>query len=147
VLAYAVGQPLHELAGGRPGGPFYVLATGRADALVMHHAMHEQPGDDVAAPAAHLQHRAAHAWAAGAGHGMQVRPGAAHDAPGAPGAPTAPHCPFCLDFAAGAALAPLGIVVPAPHVSAVAPLPVPERVIAARASLRLAPPRGPPLLG
>ena len=71
-----------------------------------------------------------------------------HDAQHAgSGEPSAPHCPYCLDFAAGAPLAASVPVILAPQ-SGHAPLPValPETV-AARSSLRLASPRGPPLAG
>ena len=60
-------------------------------------------------------------------------------------APAAPHCQYCLDFAAGAALGRTVPIVPAVQpghapLAAAAPL-----RISARSSLRLAPPRGPPL--
>jgi hypothetical protein len=59
--------------------------------------------------------------------------------------PATPHCQYCLDFAAGAALGASVPVVPAAQPGH-PPLPRsdPPRV-SARPSLRLAPPRGPPL--
>ena len=128
VFAYAIGQPLHELAGGRPGGGTRaVLAAAAAGA----HAVHD----------GHESHvHAAHAGMAHAGH-LQA------DAADDPGEHAAPHCPYCLDFAAGAPLgtsAPVILAAQDGH----APLPAtqPARV-AARSSLRLASPRGPPRAG
>ena len=126
VFAYAIGQPLHELAGGRPGGG--------ARAVLAHHASHDG--------SAHAAHH--HGDATPAHHDAQSHDAQSHDADSAP---STPHCPYCLDFAAGAALGGT------PHLDVVAqpghaPLAeaTPSR-ISARSSLRIAAPRGPPLAG
>jgi hypothetical protein len=122
VFAYAIGQPLHELAGGHPGGGARAVLAHHASPLLDHAGMHMGP--------------AAHAHA---GH---------HDARHAdPGEPSAPHCPYCLDFAAGAPLA-----ASVPVIAAVQPghPPLPlalPKLVAARPSLRLASSRGPPVAG
>ena len=134
VFAYAIGQPLHELAGGRPGGG--------ARALLAAHAMHHagMPADPTQAGSGHTGH-------AGHVHEGQVHAGSAIPPSAAGSQDTPPHCPYCLDFAAGAALGstvPVSVAAQPGH----PPLPVitPARV-AARASLRLPASRGPPLAG
>ncbi|HSV19427.1 MAG TPA: hypothetical protein VLR71_13510 [Casimicrobiaceae bacterium] len=125
VFAYAIGQPLHELAGGAPAGVRAVLAQDRA---ALHHAgMHAGHAGHVArVDRAHDDSRA--------------------DSPHAVPAPepAAAHCPYCLDFAAGAPLAPAVAVMPTAQAGH-APLPVaapPQPAV--RPSVRLAAPRGPP---
>jgi hypothetical protein len=125
VFAYAIGQPLHELAAGAPdAGVRAVLAQ------------HSPAVDHAGAHAGHTIH-VTHV------HGTQGGPaGTAKTGPGPE--PTAPHCPYCLDFAAGAPLAPAMPVVPAAQPGhAPLPLAAPSQP-AVRPSLRLAAPRGPP---
>jgi hypothetical protein len=87
------------------------------------------------APAAH-----------GAEHGTSVA--SAHHTPcAAPDAPAAPHCPYCLDFAAGAALGSAPPTLSGASPLALPPAAVPHAAVrVGRASLRLAAPRGPPIL-
>ena len=175
VLAYALGEPLHELASGRSvhgsmhhaaallpsaharaGAEVAAVAASSAtirdaaatgdmsamadtDGMV---AMGQMRGMDTTAVQRVDASAVAHPAQAGDGHARATGPRDGAHAE----APVAPHCPYCPDFAAGAALAPRGVVVPAPHVSPVNPAPVEARVVAARASLRLAPSRAPPLL-
>jgi hypothetical protein len=78
---------------------------------------------------------------------LRSRAAQAHHHDGMPPhhAPRTPHCVYCLDFAAGAALAPAPPVVATPP-RLEAPLVTPALVVAvARASLRLASSRAPPL--
>lgn len=131
VFAYAIGQPLHELAGGRPGGG--------ARAVLAAHAMHHA---GMAGGHTHAGHvHAGSTTPEGAAGSQETSEGAAGSQE------TPPHCPYCLDFAAGAALGstvPVSVAARPGH----PPLPLiaPARV-AARASLRLPASRGPPLAG
>jgi len=140
VLAYAIGQPLHELQHGYPGGGARVVL---ASPLAHHHAA-TRMGPEEAAQAMH--HAGGHAMHHAGLHTMQHNGAHAPQDAGALEEPAAPHCPYCLDFAAGVAL---GTTLPVVAFAQPAHVPLPASETArvrARPSLRLAPSRGPPAL-
>jgi len=140
VFAYAIGQPLHELQRGVPGaGAPAVLSS----PVVQHRGMAQQ---DPADGARTMHHGDGHAMHHAVLHAMQHDGAHALQDAATPDEPAAPHCPYCLDFAAGVALGGALPVVPGAQPGH-PPLPrYAPALVFARASLRLAPSRGPPAL-